>query len=646
MAKKLPDMQQAGLGDITNILHNQGPISDYSWLAIDEKDYRDAEALPKQNLDTIPELVAALSQEGDERVPSLVPLKPYTIVNSNPLERNTPSFRPTALTAIRDRVAAYVMSGYAPKQIQANLQNEFDIKAVTAAQPVIDELLNERGLLGNVYINSENFARCAQGGKIQQFINKTAKNATFVIAKEACSGCVHNKQNKCGVFKKYLVSSVPYNKKVFNYYATRLASEYRIDPQYLTDVDRGHEEVRKILQASFLNKPKVHETLPNTIQHHPIPVKPAISEEEYLSYWTRNAIASNADKMPGPIYLLIAKKMMNGQVDSRSISASSDLEVRKLSKEYGIIGHTYIDIDALGGCGAALSFVNQRKLSPNYFLSRSASNDKDAYSELSKIAPVVNHIIPIGKEAFVAACKRAVYEKRLAASQFESIISNLPQDADWRKLTAQANLFKPIISQKRVQVSLAPKASIHYGDPGRETDAVHVNSDEVRLSISRIMNSGLYGKALQMEVLRKYSRDDLKKVPEVGRQLVSNDGVQGVFFIDPSVYSDYGKGCITGSKQFRKRGAPYLLVASSCTGCFHQTAPSWCSRYSKRMIRQIPDEVREQAIELRKASMDTQYAPIENPVEKYELSSELPIDLGGVKSTNLDISIASRKITE
>lgn len=646
MAKKLPDMQQAGLGDITNILHNQGPISDYSWLSVDVDEYRKAEALPQQNLDTIPELTAALSQEGDDRIPSLVPLKPYEIVNSNPLERNAPSFRPSALTMVRDKVAAYMMSGMNPNQIQLKLQDEFDPKTLIAAKPIIDSVIEERGLLGNVYVDSNNFAKCAQGGKVQQFVNKTAKNAAFVIAKDECPGCVHNKQNRCNVFKKYLVSSVPYNKKMFSHYASRLASENRIDPQYLTDADRNQSEIRQILQASFLRRASTHETTPNTIQHHPSPAKPVIGEEEYLSYWTRNAIASDAEKMPSPTYLLIARKMMAGNVDLMNIAASADPEIQKLSKEYGILGHTYIDVDAMGGCKVALDFISHKKISPDYFLARAAAGNAPEYTELSKIAPIINHRISIGKEAFMSACKRAFYERRLSSNQLESVISKLPQDADWKKLTSQVNLFKPIASPKRIQVQSAPKAAIHYGDPGRETTASSVDSEEVRIFIARTMNTGLYGKALQMAVLRKYSRDDLKKVPEVGKQLSSNDGIQGVFFIDPSVYGDYGKGCLVGSKHFRKRGAPYLLVSSACTGCMHQTAPSWCNRYSKRMIRQIPDAVREQAVELRKASMNIQSSPIENPVEKYELSSEMSIDLNGSKSTGIDISINDRKITE
>ena len=44
---------------------NQG-VSDLSWLAVDEADYRAAEVLPKQNLDIIPEFQKALISDTKE----------------------------------------------------------------------------------------------------------------------------------------------------------------------------------------------------------------------------------------------------------------------------------------------------------------------------------------------------------------------------------------------------------------------------------------------------------------------------------------------------------------------------------------------------------------------------------------------------
>jgi hypothetical protein len=634
---KLPDMQQAGLGDVEHILHNQGPISDYSWLDVNPDDYRECEALPKQNLDIIPELANAMAFDEKENSVSLVPMKPFNVVNSNPLERNAPSTRPTALTLVRDKVAAYMMSGLSSKEIKRKLEDEFDLNTLNRANSLISSVLHERGLLGNVYVNSEHFPKCAQGGKTKQFVDKTSRTAAFVLAKDSCIGCVHSCDGRCVIFKKMLVSSVPYTASVFDHYAAGLRSERRC----ASVVDRlDKEQIRKALQTSFLSKPMASETSPNTIQHHPVQMKPSVSEDEYLSYWTRNAVASNADSMPSPTYLLLAKKVMEGKVDSRAIVASVDPDVKRISKEYGILGHTYVDVDAIGGYRLALSFINAKKLTPDYFVSRTSSvDDETSCASLSKVAPIINRVLPIGRDAFVSSCRRAMNEHRLSFTQMDSIISKLPKNADWKKLTAQTNLYKPAVEQKTVNVQTAPKIALHHGDPGRETTASTLDHNEVTNFISKTMNSGLYGKSLQLAVLKRYSRDDLKKVPEVGVKLASNDGVQGVYFIDPSVYSDYGRGCVVGSKQFRKQGAPNLLASSSCTGCMHQTAPSWCNKYSKKMIRQIPESIRKQASELRKEASIIDTVPIENPVEKYELASEMTVDLNGYKNKAPDITI-------
>ena len=53
MAKDNVDFESP-IDDINDILHNQS-VSDLSWLAVDEETYRAAEALPKQNLDIIPD---------------------------------------------------------------------------------------------------------------------------------------------------------------------------------------------------------------------------------------------------------------------------------------------------------------------------------------------------------------------------------------------------------------------------------------------------------------------------------------------------------------------------------------------------------------------------------------------------------------
>jgi hypothetical protein len=149
-----------------------------------------------------------------------------------------------------------------------------------------------------------------------------------------------------------------------------------------------------------------------------------------------------------------------------------------------------------------------------------------------------------------------------------------------------------------------------------------MDPEEVRRSISHMMNSGMAGRRLQASVLSRYTREDLSQVPEIGNKLASLDGVQGSYFIDPTAYSDYGSGCRKGSEQFRNRGAKNIIAGDSCTGCVLQAAPGWCSRYAKNIIRHVPEEVIVAAAEKRRLPV-VQPAPVEqNIVEKFGLASD------------------------
>lgn len=639
--KKLPEVQESGLGDITEIMHNQGPVSDYSWLAVNEQDYRDAEALPRQNLDIIPELTAALTYDEKDDILRATPLRPHTIVNTNPLEDKGPSVRPSALTAVVNKVASYVVANKPAREIQARLQAEFSPAEINAAGPQIKEVLCERGLLGNIYIDAKHFPRCAQQGPHKEFVARHASNASFILAKDACHGCVHHKCGQCAVFKKRVVASIPYNLKTFAHYAPGLVNAKRL--ANTEKLPKSSQEIKRALQAAFNKTPIQPRESSRSIQHHPKPVKPQLTEKDYEDYWARQAQESTAEKMPSSLYLVAAGRLMQKRINPSSIWASSDSEVRKLINEYGIIGHTYVDVDAIGGCSAALSLISSHKLSPDFALLRRAENSK-AQAELAKITPVVSKRPVLSKKYFMSACERAVREGRMSADQAMAAIKNAPEHVHWAPLIAQANLYTPPAKQQTT-ASPAPRGTFHYGDPGRETTAPQVNPDEVFKFISHQMNLGLSGRQLQAAILSRYSPSDLQQVPEVGQRLASNEGAQGVYFIDPSIYPDHGKGCVAGSKHFRKRGAAYLLVSSECTGCIYQTAPSWCSKYCKRMIRRAAaDSIKENLRQSKSQISPPEPAPIENPVEKYELASELAIDTNGSKSREIEISIPSREI--
>lgn len=620
MAKKM-ELGQSGLGDITDILHNHG-VSDLSWLDVDENDYQKACALPKQNLDIIPELQRALTfDEGN--VPALIPLRPHTIVNTNPLDPPGAPQREAAKEIVH-KIARYVMGGLEPKEVGEKLKLEFSEIQLRNASDEIVEVMAERGLLGNVYVDAKHFPRCAQDGDDRKFVASRARRAKYVLAKEQCAGCVCNCDGTCSSFKKRLVEEVPYDDATMAHYAVQLVAEKRLAGK----IPQDGQARRILLRESFRNRPVATGESVRTIQHHPVAAKPAVTEEDIKQFMLRAAEAK-----PAPLdskFLAASRHLMSGG-DPQMVAASPDPSIRRLASEHGLLGHTWLDMDALGGCKATMSFIATRGISPDFLVRRSfvCSSCKDAPDGacacLRQQSNIVNDVPTVGREQLVSALMRAASRGAITMDDVRRASVAVSADANWRALIAQANLLQSKPSSKEYE---GGKVSFHHGDPDRNLGVASMDADEVRRTIAHMMNSGLCGKALQAAILQRYSRSDLAQVPHIGARLAAHDGIQGQYFVDPTAYLDYGKGCSTGSKHFRKRGAENVLASDSCTGCSMQTAPGWCAKYSKSLIRQIPSEEVERAEELRKhmAAPVGPDAPVENPVTQYELASELMVD--------------------
>ena len=634
---KLPDISgSATLGDIDDILHDES-VSDLSWLDVDIDDYKSYETLPKQNLDWIPEVARALrNDDSDSRVPVRIPLRRNTIVNTNPLEHTHISVR-SSNASINTRVAVYMMAGLKHDKIKEKLSLEFGKEDLDYYSDNIELILSESGVLGNIYINSSHFPKCSQNGPHRSFVKKYAKNSLFVLSNQKCYDCIHNKGGRCASFNKKIVDSVPYNEATYAHYLPKLISEHRIVSNIvnLSDKDR-----KKNLRIAFSRIPIISgQDSVKKIQHRSKPSKINITEKDIRDFWDRRASVHNIEQMPGPIYMMAAKRVMLGTVDAKSLIISSDKEVRKLAFENGLLGYTYIDIDAIGGTRAALDLIESRNLNPDFLLSRkeyTGLQDVEAISRIS--AKIVRKRPEIDKSMFINACNRAITEGRMTEDQFKSVIKNISTNSPWARLTS--NLYKPLPIKLKSIVSNAPIGSFYYGDTSNVNDA-KMDIKEVYNSISHMMNTGLYGKKLKNAILSRYTKSDLMQVKEIGSRISADDGIQGIYFINPTVYRDYGKGCAYGSSLFRKQGASRILAGRSCTGCTYQTAPSWCSKYSKKMIRSIPDSEKKIASNRRNSQLiSLNDAPITNPVEEFGLCSTILIDpLKKPKFNKIDITI-------
>jgi hypothetical protein len=620
-----------GMNDITSLMHNQG-LSDLSWLAVDEKTYREFEALPKQNLDMIPELQKAVSMQ--DGVPHVAPLRPHTIVNQNPSDTLAVS-GVDLTTPIRNRVAHLVMAGMAPEQIPARLSLEFAHGDIVLAADAIREVLAERGVLGNVYVDAKHFPRAAFDKKERKLARDLSKNALYVVGGCGGSGnCNCHENGICATFGgKRVVAEVPWGSKLAAHYAPRLASEFR--PLDFSEMPKSGAEWKERMRAAFLKAPVAKNPDGYQTTETRLPPKPVqVTKADVEAFWARRQVASTTEPMPSATYMKYARRMMEGHDDTSLLIASGNPELASLASEYGLLGHSYVDVDALGGCRQALALIKKMgSATPDFAVRRSATcehcrcAEDGACAQISQVSAIVDRRPGFDIRAFARSLVRGVSRGQISMEQARVAAANAKKLASpsWTVLTAKMNLFVP--PKAPVKQYAGPKVKAHHGAPARETDRVVLNPEEVRKSVSHLMNTGLSGHALASAVLSRYNRQDLQQVPEVGKRLATEDGIQGTFFIDPTAYPDYGRGCNAGSKLFRKKegSAPYVLTASGCTGCTLQTAPGWCSKYAKELIRQVPTQVRKASIEARKKLPVVQ--PVaENPVEKWELASEVTVD--------------------
>lgn len=652
MAEK--KVASGGINDITSLMSNQG-LADLSWLNVNEEEYRAFEALPKQNLDIVPELMKAVSMQ--EGVPHVTPLRPHTVVNRNPSD-TLPVSGIDLSAPIRNRVAKLVMAGTPLEAIPARLALEFARGDIMLAREAIQEVLAERGVLGNVYIDAKHFPRAAFDKKERKLAQDLSKGALYVLG--GCGGagnCNCHQSGLCSTFGgKQVVSEVPWSSKVAAHYATRLANERR--PINFSGIGSGlpvsGREWKERLRVAF-NMAPIHRN-PDGIKttETRLPPKPVqVTKADVESFWARRQVASTVEPMPSATYMKYARRMMEGHDDTSLLIASGNPELASLASEYGLLGHSYVDVDSLGGCRPALELIQKMgSVKPDFAVRRSATcqNCKcapdGACAQIGQTSLMVDRRPGFDIRAFARALLRSVSKGNITMEQAHVAAANSKKltSPAWTVLTAKVNLMTPPKAAPAAAYSgIATKA--HYSAPARETDRAPVDPDKVRMSISHLMNTGLTGRDLTKAVLSQWSKRDLQSLPEVGRKLASEDGVQGVYFIDPTAYSDYGRGCEAGSKIFRKKegSAPYVQVASGCTGCTKQTAPGWCSKYAKELIRSVPTQVRKASVEAKRV-LPVLQPTVENPVEKWELASEVAVDLGPARVARTEVTIAGHSL--
>lgn len=609
--KKLEVASKAG--DISGVLNQKHNVPNLEWLNVDVEEYRKFEALPKQNFDMLPELESYFSEESTS---DLIPNPIHVIVNTNPSEHPNVPLAQTG-EQVKRRTARLVMEGLPVAEIVSRLAAEFAPEDIRAVGNDVRALVAQRGLLGPVYIEASHFPRYAQTGSDDSaFVAKYAKEALYVVASSVNEGLPFNRNVVASA------DDIPYDSLLGHYQEV-------LNRNYLKLASAS--DARTALRLSFTLRESAAPVEVRTI-HKPMRLHKNVEHRVAAPTFT---LSSD--------YVKFARRMMDGRDDRTSLQASGSNDLSRLAAEYGTLGHEYLDVDALGGCGATLAWLRRAskktRFAPKYLLRRDAScttcgDMKDTTCDmLSRVSSFVQELPRFDRRDFVLSCVRAREAGRLNDRDFQSIIQSRKASDNWKTLISRVNthIAAPIPVPVTQHTQRAHYSSV---DPVMEVDG-----EELRVYIARQQNAGVHGERLRQAILLRYPEEGVRRHASILREAARVDEVQGSHFVDPSCYSDYGRGCAAGAKQFRGTGPKHVLACSSCTGCKLQTHPGWCSKYAKTMIRPMPDAEIEQIRMASRKSLPVIQAAVRDPGREWELAGPSgDIELPGVRK-GLDIKI-------
>jgi hypothetical protein len=315
-------------------------------------------------------------------------------------------------------------------------------------------------------------------------------------------------------------------------------------------------------------------------------------------------------------------------------------------REAGLYGVVYSTQDSFEDCREGADFLSKHGSKIRAIV----AGDKCASCIFSK----VGRCLMYGRKLVAKVDDIYTPDTVAAVLDEHKMAGTIPATAihtDWGSTPREAlrNIHKVASSPLPTAVDAA-RATVQTAFHGLRQE--HTTGDltrrEVLRTASRLMNEGLYGVELQRVMQSKFDpRDLVASAQELRSVVAGNQGLQGIYFVDPTVYDDYGKGCKEAQRLHRTRNAiRYAKVGDKCASCVHQTQLGVCSVLNKRLATEPPyqDKLAQQrailATGLSTASPD--YGSLVNNgmtmIQEFELKSAGALELHPV-GESFDASI-------
>ncbi len=648
----------ADLGDLSEFLKD-GSVSNLDWLDVDAETYRKTvETLPKQNLDIVPDLEAAWMHKDESpsiyAVPNVTPTAPFPGAG----EVNTMGDLSEAhgrLRAkpeeIRKTARLALMQSPDLNRFRNALVTRYDMASLSEARNVIAEVLAERGLIGKLYIDSSDFPGCHSGSlNAVKFATRYAKEARYVLAKPQCSGCIHAMKNPmggetCSVFHKEIQVEVPYTDSL----AVEVEQMQKAKGK---DVEAKAGGPKDRIRLAMLSD--------NFIAPGPSPM-PKPKENVVRLMKPAAVVEAPVSKKAQQVVATMRREMLKGHgidevVHSLKVAFSqADLtETRShwepLFREAGLYGAVYATQESFDDCREGADFLAKH----NPTVRAMVAGPKCSSCIYNKISRCLAYGKPLIKDA------SALYTPDVVqAVLLEGVTSGrLPQQAK------QASEFGPnpreqlkgihrIASVRHLPVQQTTRLDVVKAYHGMSPETPKAASHPIVAGVRRLLNEGLYGDDLKRAMQLRFQPEAIRAAKDELRAVLAEQGLQGVFYVDPAAYDDYGKGCKEAERLHRTRLVQYAKVGSKCSGCVHQTAPGYCSVLDKKLVVEPPyyDKAAQQKeIVASGPSTEIRFDQLVNNglsvMAEFDLQNRMAVELDEVKTSPKPVEIQLGKVAK
>jgi hypothetical protein len=648
----------ADLGDLTEFLKD-GAIANLDWLDIDEREYRKQEILPKQNLDTVPDLEAAWMHKDES--PSI-----YAVPNVQPV----PSFAGAGeINTIGDMSQAHGPLRARPEEIRKTarlalmqspdmarfkhaLTSRYDMDSLKAARGVIASVLEERGLLGKLYIAADDFPTCDRGGEnATKFASRYTKEAKYVLAKPQCGECSHAMKgptgsDMCSVFHKEIQVEVPYTDQL----AVQVEEMQKAKGKTVAkSASAPKERIRLAMLADNFVAPGLS-PMPKPTENVMRLMKPLVASEVLPSKKAQQVVATMRREMlkgRGIAEVVDTLKVAFSQADLTETRAHWE----PMFREGGLYGAVYSTQESFDDCREGADFLAKH----NPTVRAMVAGSKCGSCIYNKISRCLMYGKPLVKDASSIYTPEIVGEVLWEGQTSGRLPPEIKQATEYGpNPREQLKGMHRVASARHLPVlnhtsRLDVVKAFHGMTPETPKAAAHPIVNGVR----RMLNEGLYGEDLKRAMKLRFPPEAIRAAASEIRTVLAEQGLQGVFYVDPSAYDDYGMGCKEAERLHRSRLVEYVKIGSKCQGCVHQTAPGYCSVMNKKLVAEPPyyDKAAQQKQILESGpSTEIRFDQLINNglsvMAEFDLQNRLPVELNPEREASSPIEVQLGKVAK